>query len=188
MTKEKVFVLFWLILPVALGWVISFFIPVYSYFRFLFALPALYILLACGILLFRSAKARIILASVVLLIGLTSQFIFWVNPRFHREDWRSAVSYIEAQSRNQNVACVFVNLAQTAPFKYYSKNVQILGPHDWQDKNLNTIWLSRYVQPIFDSSDNLRKEIENQGFVKVEEKDFNGVVFWRYQKVYANLY
>jgi len=185
MTKEKAFVSFWLVLPVALGWIISFFIPVYSYFRFLFALPALYILLACGILLFKSAKARIILASVVLLIGLTSQFIFWVNPRFHREDWRAAVSYIENQSESQNAAAVFVNLAQVAPYQYYARAVPFYGPSNWLDKNLQTIWLARYVQPIFDPNDNVRKEIEIAGFAKIEEKDFNGVVFWQYSKIFA---
>ncbi|OGD86951.1 hypothetical protein A2Z23_01675 [Candidatus Curtissbacteria bacterium RBG_16_39_7] len=188
MTREKVFVLLWLILPVTLGWIISFFIPVYSYFRFLFVLPVLYILLACGILTFKKAKVRIVLAGIVILIGFASQIIFWTNPRFHREDWRTAVSYIENRSKNQSAAAVFVNLAQTAPYQYYAKSSPFYSPSGWQDKNLQTIWLSRYVQPIFDPQDNLRKEIEDQGFVKIEEKDFNGVVFWHYQKIYANLY
>lgn len=179
-TKEKIFIFSWLALPAIFGWLLSVFIPVYSYFRFLFVLPAMYILLAWGIQSLKLFNLKIVLASIVLLIGLATQIIFWTNPRFQREDWRGAVSYIENQSKNQHSAAVFVNLAQTAPYQYYAKSVPFYGPDNWQDKNLQTLWLSRYVQPIFDPQDNLRKEVEWQGFVKIEEKDFNGVVFWRY--------
>jgi hypothetical protein len=187
-TKEKVFISSWLILPIVSGCIISIFIPVYSYFRFLFVLPAMYLLLAWGIQLFKLLNVRIFLSIVVLMIGFGSQLIFWTNPRFWREDWRGAVAYVENQSRNQNSAAVFVNLAQKAPYQYYAKTVSFYGPDGWQDKNLQIIWLSRYVQPIFDPDDTLRKEIEKAGFVKIEERDFNGVVFWHYQKIYAYLY
>src|SRR3990167_8097097 len=39
----------WLLVPLALGVVISFWVPVLSYFRFLFVLPAFYVLVASGI-------------------------------------------------------------------------------------------------------------------------------------------
>lgn len=182
--KEKFLLLFWLVLPVLVGWLISTFIPVYSYFRFLFALPAMYLLIAVGVLSFKTLRIQTLLIVLVLLINLISQVVFWANPRFWREDWRSAVSYIEANSQG-NTASVFVTLAQTAPYEYYSKKIPFLGPEDWQDKNLTTIWLSRYVQPIFDPNDNLIKEVELAGYIKIEEKDFNGVTFWRYDKLLA---
>lgn len=182
--KDKILILFWLILPVLAGWIISIFIPVFAYFRFLFALPAMYLLLALGILSFKNLRFKTVLVSLVLIINLTSLLIFWTNPRFWRENWRESVSYIEANSQN-NTAAVFVTLAQTAPYEYYAKSVPVLGPNDWQDKNLQSLWLSRYVQEIFDPADNLRAEIELAGYTKTTEKDFNGVTFWRYDKLLA---
>lgn len=182
--KERFLLLFWLVLPVFAGWLISAFIPVYSYFRFIFVLPSLYFIIAAGILSFKNIKTQTVLIILVLLINLVSQIIFWLNPRFWREDWRGAVSHIEANSQD-NVAVVFVTLGQTAPYEYYVKSVPFYGPEGWQDKNLTTIWLSRYVQPIFDPKDNLKKEIELAGYIKIEEKDFNGVTFWRYDRLLA---
>ena len=182
--KEKVLIFFWLTIPIIVGFLISIFIPVFSYFRFLFVLPAMYLLLAAGILSFKNLKVQTILVTFVLITNLASQIIFWVNPRFHRENWRGAVSYIETNS-GQNSAVVFVNFAQTAPYQYYARSVPFLGPDEWLDKNIQTIWLSRYVQPIFDPAVKVRKQIESVGFVKIEEKDFTGVVIWRYQKVFA---
>ena len=39
----------------------------------------------------------------------------------------------------------------------------------------------RYVQPIFDPQDNLRKKVE-ESYKKTREKDFNGVTVWEYEK------
>ena len=187
-SKERVFLIFWLFLPIISGWIISLFIPIYSYFRFLFVLPTMYLLLVVGILYFKNFRVQITLIILVLTINLVSQIFFWTNPRFWREDWRSAVSYIESQSQDENTAVIFVNLAQSAPYQYYARLIPFYGPDGWQDKNLVAIWLSRYVQPIFDPNDGLKKEVEAAGFVKIEEKDFNSVTFWKYQKLYANLY
>ena len=148
----------------------------------------MYLLLVVGILYFKNFRVQITLIILVLTINLVSQIFFWTNPRFWREDWRSAVSYIESQSQDENTAVIFVNLAQSAPYQYYARLIPFYGPDGWQDKNLVAIWLSRYVQPIFDPNDELKKEVEAAGFVKIEEKDFNSVTFWKYQKLYANLY
>lgn len=147
----------------------------------LFILPAMYLLIAAGILSIKETKWRIASTTGVFLISTVSLIVFWSNPRFWREDWRGAVSYIEANSVG-NTAIIFVSLDQTAPVKYYAKSMPFYGPFAWQGKNLQTIWLSRYVQPIFDPEDKLRKEIESAGYKKQEEKDFNGVLVWRYTR------
>ena len=190
--KERVLIFSWLIVPVFIGWIISIFIPVFSFFRFLFVLPAMYLILGLGILSFKNLKTQVVFLALVLAVNFVSQIIFWSNPRFWREDWRSAVFYIEANS-DKGSAAVFVTPFQTAAYDYYlektnsaySKRIPSLGPKNWQDKNLTTIWLSRYVQPIFDTEDNLRSEIESAGYTKIEERDFNGVTFWRYDKLLA---
>jgi len=181
LSKEKVLVLLWFILPIILGWIFSLFLPVYSYFRFLFVLPAMYILIAWGIELFKPSKTRIKMIIVVLIFSLASQIYFWFNPRFHREDWRGAVSWIEEKAKGVNSGAVFVTIYQTAPYNYYAAKVPFYGPDGWQAENLKQIFLMRYVQPIFDPKDLLRQKVEGSGYQKVEEKDFNGVTIWYYR-------
>jgi len=42
------------------------------------------------------------------------------------------------------------------------------------------IWLVRYLREMDDPEDNFRKEIENGGYKKNGEYDFNGMVVWIY--------
>jgi len=181
LSKERVLLFLWLILPIILGWILSLFLPVYSYFRFLFVLPAMYILIAWGVELFKPSKTKIKIIIAVLIFSLASQIYFWLSPRFHREDWRGAVSWIEEKAGDTNSGTVFVTIYQTAPYNYYAPKVPFYGPDGWQTENLKQIFLMRYVQPIFDPKDLLRQEIEESGYRKVEEKDFNGVTIWYYR-------
>ena len=57
----------------------------------------------------------------------------------------------------------------------------LAGPQGLKD-DFDTIWLMRYVQPIFDPEDRLRLRIEDLDYQKKGEYDFNGVVVWRYEK------
>ena len=181
MTKEKVLIFFWLILPIFLSWIISIFVPVYSYFRFIFVLPAFYLLVIRGVQLIKSRKLQVVTAIGVFLVGFSFQFYFLMNSRFYREDWRKAVSWVEEESKSVNSAAIFVTNSQIAPYQFYAHLTPFYGPDGWQEKNLQRIFLFRYVQPIFDPEDVLRKEIEETGYRKISEKDFNGVVVWTYK-------
>lgn len=180
LTKEKILLGLWLIVPLTLGWLISLFIPIYSYFRFLFVLPAMYLFLASGIETFKSKNTRYFFSSLIIIVNLISLFVFWLNPRFHHEDWKTAVSWIEDKAMI-NSAAIFVTDNQTAPYKYYAKQTPFYGPIGWENKDLKQVFLMRYVQPIFDPDDNLKSIVESKGYKKIEEKDFNGVTIWHYQ-------
>ncbi len=39
----------------------------------------------------------------------------------------------------------------------------------------------RYLQPLFDPRDLTKSWLENSGYVKIEEKNFNGVEIWHYE-------
>ena len=46
--KLRSFLWYWLLVPIIFAYTISFFVPIYSYFRLIFLLPAFYILIASG--------------------------------------------------------------------------------------------------------------------------------------------
>lgn len=174
---------FWLIIPVLLGIIISFKIPIFSYFRFLFCLPAFYILIACGIFKFKKPQKFIVL---VLLINLFFSLRYLVNQNFHREDWKKAVKILHQKNLNKTPVLILENV--TAPFDYYDKGESKVVFFNQKElvTNENTIWLIPYAQPIFDPQDLTRSFLKTKGFQRVYEQHFRGVTLEKWQKILAN--
>ena len=163
--KNK-FAWIWLGTPLILGIIISFFIPTLTYFRYLFILPAFYLLLS------ESLNKTFVLVLLVLNLITTGTYLF--NPAFQREDWRSLSKLIG------NEAIVFPSNSQKEALIYYGKENNIITK-EMIKKDQSTVWLSRYVWDIFDPSDSTSKYIEGLGYNKVAEANFNGVVLYKYE-------
>ncbi|MBI3559336.1 glycosyltransferase family 39 protein, partial [Candidatus Gottesmanbacteria bacterium] len=136
-TKNR-FLWSWLLIPIFLGFLISFKIPIFTYHRFLFVLPAFILLLAEGV------KNSIKVIMFIIFISFISLMIFNLNPRFWRENWRAATAYINSDPGK----VVMPNLAQSASLTYYGAKMNT--------KN-NPVYLIRYVQEVFDPEDTERK-------------------------------
>ncbi|MEK7100213.1 MAG: glycosyltransferase family 39 protein [Patescibacteria group bacterium] len=156
---------YWFGLSLLLGIILSFFIPTLTYFRYLFVLPAFYLLLA-------ESKSKLFIA-IILIVNLLSSGFYLFDSRFQREDWRGIANTIG------NKKIVFPVNSQKEALIYYKKDGQIISKEDITKDN-NTIWLSRYVWEVFDPQDTARKYIEGLGYNKVLEANYNGVVFFKY--------
>lgn len=163
----------WLIVPILIGIVVSFKIPTLSYFRFLFVLPAFYILVGKGIE--NTGKYKTLFLAAVIGVNLLTSGYYLLNTKFHREDWRGAAIAIG------NDKIVFPAATQKEALIYYGRGEQIINSSQISPKDTQ-IWLSRYVWEIFDENDSARKGIETLGYNKTSEFDFNGVVLWKYTK------
>jgi uncharacterized membrane protein len=163
----------WLSLSIFLGILISFKVPTLSYFRFLFCLPAFYILLAVGIE--KAGRYKYLFLSALIAVNLISTMYYLTNYKFQREDWRAAARAIGSDT------IVFPVASQTEALEYYGKGSQIVfaGSFAGSEKE---IWLSRYVWQIFDPTDSARKKVENLGYNMRGQYNFNGVVFYKYSK------
>ncbi len=170
--KSSKLIWVWLVLPVILGILISFKIPTLSYFRFIFCLPALYILVAEGIE--KSPKYKYVLLALVVIVNISSSVYYLVSPRFQREDWRTAASSIGGDT------IVVPASSQTEALEYYGEGKQIVNINNFNGGQ-KEIWLSRYVWQVFDSNDLARKKVESLGYNKTKEANFNGVVFFKYE-------
>ena len=168
---------YWLTLPIIVGVLISLKIPTLSYFRFLFCLPALYILLAYGI--GKIEKHKYIFLALVIVINIFSSGYYLFNKKFQREDWRGASAAVGTDE------IILPGSSQKEALIYYGKGGQIV-----KDPVGSTIWLSRYVWEISDPDSLTENRIKTLGYNKTAEYDFNGVVFWKYNKLdkYANSY
>lgn len=179
--KESLFVWLWFIVPLTGALIFGLLMSGFAYFRLLFLLPPFYLLVAHGIYL--ASKQSV--GKLYFRIGLNilAILIFILNPRFHREDWKSAVSWLEKDSGNNNSASIFVTNSQQDAYRYYQKSVPVFGPDGLNMGNFEKIYLFRYVQPIFDPQDNVRETVESAGYSKMDERDFNGVTVWKYKRL-----
>jgi len=171
--NKNIIIWLWLLTPIVFGIAVSLFIPVLSYFRFVFVLPALAILLSQGLY---QLKENQFLPSLMLILILQFMFIFtyYRNPRFHREDWRGLADLLQ----REKASIVFVSNSQMEGLNYYG--IDSLAPDEFESES-EKIYLSRYVYNIFDPEDKLRRQVEFD-YKKISEKDFNGVVVWEYRK------
>lgn len=178
----------WLVLALGLGIVLSSQISLLSYFRFLFVLPVFYILITAGLTKLSRRLVKVVLL-VWLCLNLISSGVYLSNPQYQREDWRQFSNWIDSQDQPLAVT-VFPNLAQADPYLYYQDEVPAVETLDNLEMLPEAIYLVRYVQEIFDPQDSLRDQIEELGFILIEQKNFNGVVVWHYQpnqRLFASL-
>jgi uncharacterized membrane protein len=163
----------WLLFPIALGVLVSVKVPILSYFRFLFCLPAFYILLAVGVE--NSGKYKKIFLFLLVLANLLSSLYYLLTPRFWREDWRSAALAV------QETTLVLPSDSQKEALIYYGKGDNTIFYKNF-DKESGYVWLSRYVYEVFDPNDSAKRKLENLGYNKVLEANFNGVVLYKYAR------
>ncbi len=181
--RETLLVL-WLLVPVILAGLISFFIPILAYFRLIFILPAFYLLVA--IWLNRLPKKLFLMLFLIIFSSnLIFSFAYLFNEKFHREDWREFVRFTD----KKNNVVLFENSETPAPFLYYSKkNATVLAAlnkipaKSAEDLNIHLgnfeeIYLSEYLVEITDPKRLVETELKNLGFTKLKTYDFRGVGF-----------
>lgn len=170
----------WMIIPILLSFIISFFVPVLSYFRLLFVLPAFYLLIAKGM---ESLPKKIKLLILLLLvsISLTSISAYYINPKFQREDWRSAISFV-SENLDDHTLIIFENNEIPAPVNYYSRDTSKFRPglsinltDDLEGKS--RVYLFDYLVDIYDPNRVIEQQIKSKGFILKEIYDFSGVGF-----------
>lgn len=178
--KESVTPFMWLMVPAVTLALIGFVIPAFVYFRLLFCLPALYLLCAIGI---HNLKDSLFLPllSLFLVSNIACSYLYLSREEFQREDWRGLTETVSRESKDKSAVVVFVKNSQMEAYRYYGSPVTPI-PGDQFEGNVDTVWLMRYVQDVFDPADNVRMKVESEGYRKETELSFNGIVVWKYNK------
>lgn len=186
--KENSFLLvLYLIVPILIGLFISFFVPIYSYFRVLFLVPPFALMISLGLSKLKDSVQNIVLI-IVVFMQLIATFIYLFNPIFHREDWKGAVVYLSKQGLKESVI-VFESNGIFAPFDYYSndslpaiaglKNIPANSPTDVAEINdqLSRIYYVEYLVDVTDPQRLLQKRLSDLGYRSEKIYNFNGVGF-----------
>ncbi len=174
-----------LFVPPLAGFLISFAIPVFSYFRFLFCLPFFYLLISWQVS--KSKKFFKPIAVALIIINLACSGMYLANSQFHREDWRGMVSWLQQRNSQYN-GPVLISSQISKPFDHYNKNnMSTIYINNFSDIEKikpilkQTIYLVSYGLPIFDPEDKIRTELKNNNFKMTKGESFRkvGVEEWR---------
>lgn len=173
--------LLWITIPLTLAFLISYFIPVLTYFRMLFILPAFYLLVAKGLvslprLYFKGAFLIVVLTSLVSLVT------YYTNPKFQREDWRGVSQFIQKEhglilfENNHLPAPVIYYLDSTSSLEAALTNVPAKTKNDLKKiPDVKTVYLVEYLVEITDPQRLLESQLIAQGFGKKKVYNFTGV-------------
>ena len=164
--KNKL-LLFLLIFPLILGFLVSFFAPMLQYFRFIYLIPLMSLLLS------RSNLRGWILAIGFLIFSL----IYLLNPVFHREDWKNLVKSLPEDKP------VYMIASSSDPIKYYNNKLIIIplrsdfiGTTEGQEE----IIVIPYAAEIYGL--NYKSLLSKNGYQKKKEVSFREITYEQWTK------
>lgn len=190
-STRRSFLYYWLFGTIALAFALAFAVPIFAYFRFLFVLPAFYAILASGVNTINWPPMVRTFLLLFLAINLISSYIYFSNPKFHRENWKEATYYVFQNSTPSTIA-LFESTHPIAPFEYYSHGqiaafggLDSFAPNPQKVSGIikevttgkDKVFLFQYLSAITDPQNFIFKELSQLGFVNVQTKDFSGVGF-----------
>lgn len=115
--KKSIRIALFVLVPITGSYGLSFLLPVFAPQRLLFVLPYMLLLISLGIVQVHK-KYRLLTFIPFMLICTYSMYLYTFVPHFQREDWYSAVVYVE--KHNIDTAAVFVFPDAFAPWQWYS--------------------------------------------------------------------
>lgn len=161
--KELIFLF---TIPLFIGLLFSFFSPLLQYFRFIYLIIPMSIMLALGA---RKTKVKIILVSGFLFLSL----IYLINPSFHREDWKSLTYDLKSKTP------VYMIISSSDPVLYYRPDISVkdLVQTDKKisDKNIIVIPYTSDIHGV-----DYQKNLTKQSYSLIEKKAYRElyVEYW----------
>lgn len=163
--KQKL-LLFLVIGPLGLGIFFSFFSPLLQYFRFIYLIPLMSILIASG-----TANLHLRGVNWVVVAGfIVLSMIYLFNPNFHREDWKSLASSLAKEKT------IYMIYSASDPMRYYRKDLRIVDLKSADQLSTGQeLTVIPYVSDIHGV--NYSQALLEKGFIKKSATNFRGVSY-----------
>jgi len=153
-------------LPLLFCLFVSFWAPMMMYFRFLYLVPVMSLLLALGIV---NHEKNIIRPSIILGIFIIFSFVYLLLSQFHREDWKRMT-----QELRTNIP-VYMILPSSDPVTYYREDIAIRELRSINKASVpETIHVIPYTSEIYGL--NYVKSLQEMGCVRETQASFRGDV------------
>jgi hypothetical protein len=155
------------------------------------ALPAYLLLLAAGITRFRRAWVQLALMSAVLAVHGTALANYYFEPKYAREDTRSAARFLESAADSQDVALVVGTLSSlphyyrgTLPIVDFSSlngaSKSLSGRLNKVAANHHRLWLVQIRPWQVDRVGRVKAALDNS-YEIIERQHFPGVDVYGYE-------
>jgi uncharacterized membrane protein len=166
------YVINWLVSPLISGIFISFFMPIAGVWRLIFLLPPFLLLVAVSIVKMKYFK---LVFGILIALSLMSVVIYWFIPKYQREQWRQAVSFIEMTDD----PVIFVTEDGFAPYTWYRKKDKLVCGQATNEECLKSknVYFVSYLEDLFDQKKTIENRIKKSNFHVSDVKDFPGVGF-----------
>jgi len=170
--KLKIILFYFFSFPIFLGFLVSFFTPLLQYFRFIYVIPAMSLLLAEKS--YQSDKIGKILFFGFLFWSLLYLFI----PFFHREDWKSLSYFLK---RNQ-IKEVYMIPSSSDSLAYYNNQIKVNSLTKLCDRRIllkeKEIYVIPYTAEIYGIE--YQRCLKNIGYQLKKEKGFHQITLEEY--------
>lgn len=158
--KNK-FLLYLFIFPLVIGFFVSFFTPLLSYFRFLYLIPILCLILSFAL------KGEFL--KILTILGfIFFSLVYILMPAFHREDWKSLAKDINSKK-------IYMITASSDPLNYYRSGVMVEELRNIAKTDDKRLLVIPYTAEIYRFD--YKKILEQKGYLMTERKNFRGVYY-----------
>ncbi len=155
------------VFPLILGFFVSFFTPLLQYFRFLYLISLLSLILSISV--YKKKIIKLILFFGFFIFSLVYLFI----PQFHREDWKNLIKSLPKDKS------IYMILSSSDPIRYYNKNLLIKElrtiNQDIKDKE---VFIIPYASEIYGFD--YKKILEKKRYKLFEKKTVRGLYLERW--------
>ncbi len=184
----------WFGIPLVLGFLVSFWFPAFIYFRFIYVLPAFYILIALGSQCIENNQLKKALVLSLVGVNFVGWGIYISDENQQREQWREAVEFVESQATQRDVV-LFSYPQPFTPYRWYAEGkVQAVGvtnsiSADFDKTSQKTrrvvatktgVFYFEYLSAISDPGGAVENTLKQEGFTVKDIYDFPGVGFIKY--------
>ncbi len=173
---KSLLVLNWLVLPLIAGFIISFITPLFTYFRFLYCLPAVYLMVSLGVSKL-AGKQKKWLDRYLVILNLLILVVFFNNPGNLRENWQGAAQYLNENKQRQNIQ-VLAFQEFTEPLAYY----HVTYTTSIKSLKKNKIYFVTYGENIIDPEHEKKARLEKLGYEYQNVVNFNSVTVEEWMK------
>lgn len=167
-SQKNKWLAFLAVTPLLLAFIISFWLPMLQFFRYLYVIPVLAILLGMGTKHFVWEKG--IVAGILFFFSA----LYLVFPNFHREDWKSLLQSVPQSSS------VYMIPSSSDPIQYYYPEVKTKNLLEIEkfDGNLKEVYVIPYTAEIYGL--NYRTVLEKKKYTLKDQTDYRGVTleYW----------
>jgi hypothetical protein len=153
------------LLPVVLGYAVSFFKPQMQYFRFLYIVVPLSVAVSIVVV---KKELRVVLVALFMMFS----WLYVSNPARHREDWRSLAASLPP------LATVYMIPASSDPIGYYRPDIHIADIAAVTSSHDATVFVVPYVFVVYGIDENV---LLKPHFTIQKVNNFRGLTYevWR---------